>query len=69
MKTGKLLTDVISYCLQKEEYYSTDLTDDSAEPLSNNFRNGNTLIVRAEMVNTMEASPPATPENFDEDSE
>ena len=48
---------------------STDLTDDSAERLSNNRRNGNALIVRADMVKTMEASPPAAPENFGEDSE
>ena len=45
------------------------MTDDSAQRLSNNLRNGNALIVRADIVNAMEASPPATPENSDEDIE
>ena len=69
MNTGKLLTDIVSDCLRNEEYYTTDLTDDSAERLSKNLRNGNALIVRADVGDNLQVSPPATPGISDEDSE
>ena len=69
IEPGKSLTEVVSECLFKEEYYSTDLTDESAERLSNNLKNGNAYIIQAEMVHTLETSPPASPEMYDEDSE
>ena len=68
MNTGKLLTDIVSDCLRNEEYYTTDLTDDSAERLSNNLGNGNALMVRADVVDDLQVSPPATPAISDEDS-
>ena len=65
----KLLTDVVSECLKNEEYFSTDLTDEKAERLSNNLKDGNALIVRAEVANSREDSPPASPETPEDESE
>ena len=69
MNTGKLLTEIVSDCLRSEEYYATDLTDDITERLSNNLRNGNALIVRADVVDNLQVSPPAISGISDEDSE
>ena len=61
MNTGKLLTEIVSDCLRNKEYYATGLTNDSEERLSNNLRNRNALIVRADVVDNLQVSPLTTP--------
>ena len=57
----KLLTDVVSDCLKNEVYSETELTAASVERLSQKLKEGNAKIVKADLVDDIEVSPPVSP--------